>query len=79
MKMTTKTKTEVNGNVYLTHESGAVHQYSGARFRKLVAAVWANNAGSILTDLVGNGYESFLGADAEQWPIDSLPDYILAR
>ena len=75
----TKTKTEVNGNVYLTHESGAVHQYSGARYRKLIAAVRANNAGSILTDLVGNGYESFLGADAEQWPIDSLPDHILAR
>ena len=77
--MTTAIKTEVNGNVYLTHESGAVHQYSGVRFRKLVAAVRANNAGSILTDLVGNGYESFLGADGEQWPIDSLPDYILAR
>jgi len=77
--MTTKSKTEVNGNVYLTHESGAVHQFSGARFRKLVAAVRSNNAGSILTDLVCSGYESFLGPDGEQWPIDSLPDYILAR
>ena len=77
--MTTKTKTEVNGNVYLTHESGAVHQYSGARFRKLVAAVRANNAGGILTDLVCNGYESFLGPDGEQWAIDSLADYILSR
>ena len=77
--MATKSKTEVNGNVYLTHESGAVHQFSGARFRKLVAAVRANNAGSILTDLVCSGYASFLGPDGEQWAIDSLPDYILAR
>jgi hypothetical protein len=68
-----------NGCVYLTHESGAVHQFGGAKFKKLVKAVAANNAGEILTSLVCNGYESFLGADGEQWAIDSLPEYIQSR
>ena len=58
--------------LYIMHESGALHQLSGARARKLRNEIAAGRGGAECTALTLNGYIGYLARSGEVEDFETL-------
>jgi hypothetical protein len=66
----------MENTLYIRHkETGANHAYQGRRYDKLKAEIKAGRGGDIVTRLVINGYDGFVGDDGELYDFEELSNH----
>lgn len=61
-------------SLYLQHESGAMHELTGRRLKRLQREILAGRGGVEVTALVTSGYRGFLAASGEVHDFEDLPN-----
>jgi hypothetical protein len=65
----------VQATLYIRSCTGATHQLSGTRLKKLRKEILAHRGGVEVTALVEAGYEGFMGENGDTYDFEGLHDY----
>lgn len=68
----------MDSTLYLRSSTGATHQLSGPRLKKLRKEILAGRGGPEVTALVEAGYEGFMGPTGDTLDFEGLNDFFAA-